>query len=314
MSDSSIFIEKYRPKNFSEMILTTELTKFFSSCIENKTIPHLLLYGRAGIGKTSIGKVIAKEIGAPLLYINGSKEKTIDVLRDTIYRFASTYSDESLFNDNPVHKIVFIDECEKITFQESLKVILEETQENCRFVLATNNISAIIDPIRNERCQTFNLEPTNQEERVELSKKYAMRLVDILKTEGISYDTRCLIKVIKRTFPSFRKAISTVHKTYLTYGSVNSDVEFDDLISSDLIDLINKKDVLGIRKYVSNIDPLQFFREFYETFDKHIDEKELLHIASLYGEYAWRNSRHDDREANLFAFLIALAQNCKLKK
>lgn len=306
---SSIWIEKWRPTKFEDIVLTEELTSYFSNCIKNRSIPHLLLHGKAGIGKTTIGKVIAKELGADFLYINGSKEKTIDVLRDTITRFASTYSN----NDSDEPKIIFIDECEKITFQEALKVIMEEMQENCRFILGTNNISKIIEPLRDdERCQTFNLEPSTQEERINIASKYFMRIKYILDQEKVTYEAETLKHIIRKTFPSMRKVISTCNKTFLTTGKIGSELIFDDLISENLKKLINTSDILGLRKFVVNSDPLQFFREFFESFDKHIDPSDYLNVASLYGEYSWRNSSHDDRESNLFTFLVALC-NKKIK-
>lgn len=314
-SDSSIWIEKYRPQLFGDMILSSQLKMYFEKCILERDIPHLLLYGRAGIGKTSIGKVLAKELNADFLYINGSKERTIDVLRDTIDRFATTYSDSNLWEDGAtVKKIIFIDECEKITFQESLKVILEEMESNCRFILATNNISSIIDPIKDERCHTFNIEPTEQEDRKQLAHLYLNRLRLILQNEKIQYDDKVLFGIVKRTFPSLRKAISTCHKTYMVHGKlVGDDLEFDDLIDHRIVEAINNKDIIAIRKIVSNIDANQFFREFYETFDKYISEEDYYGVASLFGEFHWRNSRHDDIESNLFTFLVMLSQKYKLK-
>lgn len=311
----SIWIEKYRPRRFSDIILSPSNDAFFRKCIEQKSIPHILFHGRAGIGKTSLGKVIATELGSDFLYINGSKEKTIDILRNTIYRFASTYSDSNVWDDSnvSVKKIVFIDECEKITFQESLKVILEEMEGNCRFILATNNKSMIIDPLKGERCQEFNLEPSSQDERRELAQLYEKRLASILQTEGVEYDTKVLKKIVAQSFPSLRKAISTCQKTFLTHGKVTSEIVFDDLITPNLVDMINNKDDVGLRKFCVNTDPVLFMREFFENYNRYFatpDERFLA--AQIYSEYAYRGSVHDDREANLWGFLLVLSSKVKL--
>jgi len=291
------------------------MRNYINNCIDQQNIPHLLLFGRAGIGKTTLGKIISNELGSDMLYLNGSLLKSIDVLRTTIMTFVNTFSDSAVWDDDSkkIKKIVFIDEVEKITFQESLKVILEENQSNCRFILATNNISAIIDPIKDERCHTFNLEPSSQEDRQSLAKDYFKRLCWILdqetfKDKQIEYDKNTIGQIIKRTFPSMRKAISTCEKTILTHGEISSDIVFDEMISSSLIELINKKDVVGLRKFCANTDPMMFFREFYENFEKYVPDSEYIAVASVYGEFAWRNSRHDDREQNLFMFLVMLAQ------
>jgi DNA polymerase III gamma/tau subunit len=184
--------------------------------------------------------------------------------------------------------------------------MLEELQNNCRFILSTNNLSAIIEPIRDERCQTFNLEPQTQEERVKLALKYLQRLKYICEQENVQYDKDILGIIVKKSFPSMRKAISTCHKTFLAYGKIGKEIIFDDMINNDIIKLINKGDVIGVRKFVANADPSQFFREFYESFDKIITPEQYVDMACLFGEFAHRNSKHDDREINLFHFLATL--------
>lgn len=314
-NESSLAIERWRPKTLNDVCLSKKMRNYFQNCIDQKNIPHILLYGTQGIGKTTIGKVLAYELGADFLYINGSKEKNLDTLRGTIMTFISTYSDSNVWDDDgcTIKKILFIDEFDKITFQESLKVVLEENENNCRFILATNNISAIIDPIKDERCQTFNILPQEQDERIALALEYIDRLDLILKNEKfrglpVKYDMNTVRQIVKRTFPSLRRAISTCSKTILMYNEISADIVFDEMISSSLIELINKKDVVGLRKFCANTDPLMFFREFYENFEKYVPDSEYVNVASVYGEFAWRNSRHDDREQNLFMFLVMLAQ------
>jgi DNA polymerase III delta prime subunit len=309
--DSSILIEKWRPTKFEDVILTDELTAYFRKCIyEEKSIPHLLLFGKAGIGKTTIGKVIASELGADFLYINGSKENTINIMRDKIYRFATTYSDSSVWDDTSVKikKIVFIDECEKITFQEALKIVLEELEGNVRFILATNDISKIIDPIKGERCQVWNLEPSDQSQRAKLAVKYTARLETILKAENIKYDVAVLKKIVVQTFPSLRKAISTCHKTYLTYGEITNDLVFDNILNQKFVEVIASKDFPAIRKFVANTDPDNFFSEFMDNFWKYLpNAEEKTKVAEAWAEYATKRLPfNDNKEAVLFAFFITV--------
>ena len=318
---NSLLIEKYRPKKFEDVILSDELTNYFKNCIYvDKEIPHLLFYGKAGIGKTTLGKVIANELKCDFLYINGSIDNRIEIMRDKIRRFAETYSDSDVWDNTEVKikKIVFIDECEKCTFQESLKVVLEEMSGNCRFILATNNISKIIDPLKNdERCHTFNLEPKDQTSRSALAGRYVQRLSFILDEEKIPYDNQdALKKIVVFTFPSMRRAISTAHKTYKIHGKISNDIVLDNTIDKKFVDLINAvpKNYSEILKFCANSDPDTILNDFVQNFFRYVpDPKDRDTAAEIWTEFATKRMPFNDNKENvLIGFMMTLGSKVKL--
>ena len=141
-----LWAEKYRPAMLDDVIISDDTKKMIRDAINGGNIPNMVLHGSAGTGKTSVCKVIANEIGADLLYINASMERSIDVIRDRVVSFSSSVS----FSGGP--KIVLLDEAEGLTglAQNSLRGVVEEFTST-RFFFTTNHINKIIAPIRS-RC------------------------------------------------------------------------------------------------------------------------------------------------------------------
>lgn len=120
MNDEPLFAEKYRPKTVEEAILPKSIKQIFSSFVENNNFPNLLLSGRSGLGKTTIAKALCNELGYDYIFINGSSERNIDVVRSTIVNFASTVS---MTSDR---KCVIIDEC----LEENEEILCLDDEDN----------------------------------------------------------------------------------------------------------------------------------------------------------------------------------------
>jgi len=160
MNNSSIWTEKYRPRTFEDIKGQDGIVKRIKALIEKKNMPHLLLIGPAGIGKTTISWVIAKELYGPdarsnFLELNASDERGIDVVRNKVKDFARTKS----LKEVPF-KIIYLDECDSLTrdAQQALRRTMENHSASCRFVLSCNFSSKIIDPIKS-RCTIFKFKP-----------------------------------------------------------------------------------------------------------------------------------------------------------
>lgn len=310
--DSTILEEKYRPQRLSDIVLTDELRQFFENCIKQKDIPNLLFYGEAGIGKTSLASIISNELNADFKYINGSKFRGIDVLRNEITNFISTYSlDES---DVPF-KIVYIDEAEKMTkdFQEALKVDMEEMSRNARFIFSTNNVSKIIDPLRSRFEQgSFNLIPSDREKRKKIAVGYLNRLFYILDNEKIEYDKIVIMELVKKNFPDIRRMVGSLGKYIRIYPGEKIDekiLEFGKGLSDDLIKALINKNVKELRKLANDVSPETFYKEFDEVMYKIIKDtpENIVNATMILAQYAYQDGVSIDNLINLKACLLTLA-------
>ncbi len=179
---SSIWIEKYRPKRFSEVKGHEEIVSRLKAFVEQKNQPHLLFAGHPGTGKTTLAFIIARELFGEnwhqnFMDLNASDERGIDVIRTTVKDFARTRA-----IGNVPFKIIVLDECDALTreAQQALRRTMENYTSTCRFILLANYASKIIDPIQS-RCAIFKFKP--------LEKNEILDLIDsIAKHESLKVD------------------------------------------------------------------------------------------------------------------------------
>ena len=183
-AETAIWAEKYRPRHFSEVRGQKEVVSKIEAMVKARNLPHLLFAGPAGTGKTSLALVVAKQLfkdqwHANLLELNASDERGIDVVRHKVKDFARTRA----IGDVPF-KIIYLDECDALTkeAQQALRRTMENYTHTCRFILAANYSSKIIDPIQS-RCAVFRFKP--------LDKKEIFAIVDrIAKEEKLHVDEK----------------------------------------------------------------------------------------------------------------------------
>lgn len=163
--EHSIWTEKYRPHKFEEMVGQKDIIKRVRAFVTSKNMPHLLFSGPAGIGKTTLSLIIAKQLfgdswKANMLELNASDERGIDVVRIKVKDFARTRA-----LGNVPFKIIYLDECDALTkeAQQALRRTMENYTQTCRFILSCNYSSKIIDPIQS-RCAIFRFKPIPKEE------------------------------------------------------------------------------------------------------------------------------------------------------
>lgn len=179
-----MWTEKYRPKDFSDVIGQDEIVRRVKALVESKDMPHLLFVGPAGVGKTSLAMVIARKLfgeswRSNLLELNASDERGIDVIRVKVKEFARTRA-----LGNVPFKIIYLDECDALTrdAQQALRRTMENYTKTCRFILSANYSSKIIDPIQS-RCAIFRFR--------RLEKKDIFKLIEkIEKGEKIRVDEK----------------------------------------------------------------------------------------------------------------------------
>ena len=301
---NNLWVEKYRPKTLDEIVLDDKTREFVKNCLQKKTIPHLLLYGKQGMGKTSLAKIIVKELGCDYLYINASDTRGIDTVRDEIKNFLQ------LMPSNGTIQVVILDEFDGFTADamRALRNMLEEYSETNRFIFTCNDISRIIDPIRS-RVQEINVcNPP--------MKKCLERCIGILKNEKIEINDKnkdIITNKVKAFYPDIRKIIFELQTSLDLSINLNDNSQNIENVAVDILNKIGKEDFVSIRKYIienekgfnSNYaDLLKKLCEviFYSDIDNEKRKKSFLEIS----EHLYRSKQVLDQEINFSACICKL--------
>lgn len=196
-----LWVEKYRPKTVNGYVFRDEAQRSqVKTWIKDKTIPHLLFSGNAGIGKTTLAKLLLNELevnGYDILEINASRTNSVDDVRDRIVNFVQMIP----FGE---FKVVLLDEADYLSpsAQAALRGVMEEYHTTSRFILTCNYPNRII-PALHSRCQGFHIAKIDQTE-------FTARVAEILIAEGVTPDLDTLDTYVKATYPDLRKCINTV--------------------------------------------------------------------------------------------------------
>lgn len=229
--------EKYRPQNLKELIIPQRIRTIF----ENGVVQSMLLYGTAGIGKTSAAKAICKQFQHNTLYLNMSETTGVDTIRETIMEFAMNQS--ILHYDNPI-KVVILDEMDGMSQQAyaALRATMEKCSVNTRFIGTCNYIEKIPDPIQSRFLMIdFNF---TSEEINEVKKGQLLRVVEICRKEGLNITKDAVAKLVLTYYPDFRSIVKKLQRFSLE-GKNN--VGVDDIKDSaseyaELYDMIITQD------------------------------------------------------------------------
>ena len=256
----SLWVEKYRPTTLDTYIGNEHLKEKVKIYLESEDVPHLLLYGVAGTGKTTLAKIITKNIDCDYLYINASDENNVDNVRTKIKNFASTIGFKEL-------KIVILDESDFLTpnAQAALRNLMETFSKHCRFILTCNYVERIIDPIQS-RCQSYKITPPSR-------KEVALHLKNILETEGVDFKLDDLAMVVNAGYPDIRRVINSAQRQI-----VNNKLKIDisSVIQNDykiqlLGMLSNGSKPKEIRKFLAD-NSVNDYAELYKLLYDNLDE------------------------------------------
>ncbi len=301
-----IWNEKYRPTSLDTYIGNEHLKSKVRIFIETNDPPHLLFYGRAGTGKTTLSKIITKSIECECLYINASDENSVDTVRDKVKGFASTLGFQSL-------KVIILDECDYITpnAQAALRNLMETFSRHCRFILTCNYVERIIDPIQS-RCQSFQIVPPSK-------KEVAIHLSDILTNENVKFEVDDIATIINGAYPDIRKVINTSQRQVVD-GILRMDAR--EIILNDyklqILEVLKsgktkKETFTEIRQILADAkvtDFADFFRLLYDEVDIY-GSGHIAEVILLIAKYEQSDSQVVDKEINAMAMLIEILQEIR---
>ena len=301
----SLWVEKYRPNTLQTYIGNDHLKSKVSVYLESGDVPHLLLFGRAGTGKTTLAKLIVNNIDCDYLYINASDENSVDVVREKVKNFASTLG----FKDM---KVIILDECDYITpnAQAAHRNLMETFSKNCRFILTCNYVERIIDPIQS-RCQAFQIIPPDR-------KEVAQHLANILDNENVNYDIKNIATIVNGGYPDIRRVINGAQRQV-----VNNELVIDEntITQNDyklqVLDILKTQDkknsFQNIRQLLADSKVSDFSDLFRLLFDT-IDDWATGHIAEcilILSKYQQSDAVVVDKEINIMAMFVEIIGTIK---
>ena len=312
MSNQYLWVEKYRPQKIDDCILPDSMKKTFKEFINSGELPNFLFCGGAGVGKTTVAKALCNEVGAEYLFINGSEESGIDVLRSKIKNFASSVS----LTDSK--KVVILDEADYLnanSTQPALRGFIEEFSNNCRFIFTCNFKNRIIEPLHS-RCAVIEFKIENSEKQ-KIAAGFYRRVLDILSFEKVEADGKVVAELITKYFPDYRRILNELQR-YSVSGTIDSGilVNLGDESYVELIKNLKAKNFTEVRKWVgknSDIESTELFRKLY---DKAIDYLELASVPQLVlilADYQYKAAFVADREINTMAALTEIMGQLKFK-
>lgn len=300
-----LWVEQYRPNTIDGYVFRdNHQRKQIETWIKEKSIPHLLLSGSAGIGKTTLAKILINQLGIEefdVLEINASRTNSVDDVRDKITNFVQ------MIPFGPF-KVVLLDEADYLSpnAQAALRGVMEEYHATARFILTCNYPNRII-PALHSRCQGFHIEKTDQTE-------FTARVATILVEENVDFDLDTLDSYVRATYPDLRKCINmvqqNVHDDKLTAPNHGDAGEAD--WKFEMVELFKAGKITDARKLLCGTiraeEMEEVYRWLYDNLEIFGDEPKQDSAVIVIKQALVDHTLVADAEINLAACLIKLAR------
>ena len=297
---NTLWVEKYRPSSLDTYIGNEHLKSKVNVYLESGDLPHLLLFGKAGTGKTTLAKLLVNNIECDYLYINASDENNVDTVRTKVKNFASTIG----FKDM---KVIILDECDYVTpnAQAALRNLMETFSKHCRFILTCNYVERIIDPIQS-RCQSFQIIPPSKNE-------VAKHLHNILIQENVIDSPEDIKVLVESGYPDIRRVINSAQRNVVK-GRLKLDTS--SIIQNDyklkllkILETQNKKNAFKEIRQLLADNKITDFADLFRLLYDEVDDYGKGHVAEcilIIARYEISDSQVVDKEINVMAMLIEL--------
>ena len=297
----TLWTEKYRPTKLDDYVGNEHLKTKVAGYLENDDIPHLLLFGRAGTGKSTLAKLIVKSIDCDYMIINASDENNVEMVRTKVKNFASSMGFKKF-------KVIILDEFDYMSkeAQAILRNLMETFSAHCRFILTCNYVEKVIEPIQS-RCQSFQIVPPTK-------KDVAIQMSKILQAENIEFDVKDLVPIIDASYPDIRKVINTCQLNS-NKGKLRVDVQ--NLLENDykmkVLDILKSNDdsrnkYMKVRQAIIDSKANDFSELYTLLYDK-VDEyapNNTSGVILFLGEAVANSSLANDKEIIAAATMIKI--------
>ena len=296
----TLWVERYRPVSLENYIGNEHLKTKVSKYISTGDIPHLLLHGKAGTGKTTLAKLLVSNVDCDQMYVNASDENNVETMRNKIKMFASSVGFKDL-------KVIILDECDFLTpnAQAALRNLMETFSKHCRFILTCNYVERIIDPIQS-RCQSFQIIPPSK-------KEVAVHTSNILNTESISFDNKQIVTMVNSSYPDIRRIINAVQRNIVDNQLI---VDTESLVQNDyklqVLEILQTQDKKNAFKNLRQLladsqirDYADLFRLLYDEIDSY-GKGHIAEVILTIAKYELSDAQVVDKEINAMAMLIEI--------
>lgn len=315
MNKNYLWVESHAPKQISECILPTTLKKEFSTIVEKGELSNMLFIGDAGVGKTTVAKVLCDELNIDMMFMNASCERGIDDVRNKIQSFAST---TSLYGS---YKVMLLDEADNLTqdAQKSLRALIEQYQNNCRFILTCNYPYKLIDPLRSRLQEyVFNY----PQDSLKIKKQFIKRLLDILTQEKIKLtkdDLPTIESLVDLYYPNWRKVLHQLQRCCAS-GVIDREVvsKVREEHISTLFELMKAKNFTKVRQWVAEsmaggLESTDIVNTIYTEMKEYLVPKSLPQCVLTLADYQHRASVVANQEINTVAMCVEIMMSVEFK-
>jgi DNA polymerase III delta prime subunit len=301
IKEHTLFTERFRPTDPKDYIGNEVFKASLDQWIKQQDIPHILLHGPAGTGKTTAAKLIVANLDCDHIYINCSDENGIDTIREKVKSFASAATFRAL-------KVVIMDEADFLTInaQAALRNVIEAFSKTTRFVFTCNYIERVIDPIQS-RTSVFEVLPPSKSE-------VAKRCVQILDEVACNRSTEDLVAIVNKTYPDIRKTLNLLQSCIIsepagTFLQLNKEITSQYEYTKQIIDLIKSNDndaFTKIRQIVADSN-IRDYNELYRALFENLDSFHNPVLGTIIiAEAQYQSALAPDREITFMACIAKL--------